>query len=1231
MASRLARRHHHRPSVEGLEIRLHLSAISFGNSVSYPVGDGPASVAVADFNGDGRADLVTANSGDDTVSVLLGNGDGTFQSARTFSVGNYPDSVAVGDFNGDGRMDIVTANKNSDTVSVLLGNGDGTFEPAETYATGGGYATSVAVGDFNGDGRSDIVVANYQAGTVSVLMSNANGTFKAAQTFAVNSSFVYSVAVGDFNGDGRMDIATANLNHSVSILLGNGDGTFQSPHTFAAGAAASSIAVGDFNGDGKLDIAVANAATTSEIIYSSVNILLGNGDGTFEAPQSFKVLGKSDSIAVADFNGDGALDVVKTNVTYRSISVLAGNGDGTLQGEQIFNTEGSSVTSVAVGDFTGDGRMDIVTTDDSSPGAVDVLLNTTPTTAPTITSGTSAVFQTGTADSIMITTTGVPQAALTEDGLLPPGVSFHDNGNGAATIFGTPAPGSGGVYPLTLNADNGVTPNASQSFTLEIDEAPQITSGNNFTFAVGQDSTFTITAGGFPVPSLSEDGGLPAGITFVANGGGTAMLTGIPAADSVGNYTLTLTASNTVSSDHQIFALTVAESGSAPAFFSGGTATFTTGTAGSFTVTANGSPTPSLNKSGTLPQGVSFVDNGNGTATLSGTPAAGTGGIYSLTFTAVNNISSTPQSFTLTVDQAPAFASADSATFVISSAGTFTISATGFPTDVLMESGTLPIGVSFQDNGNGTASLFGTPAAGTSGIYPLTITAANGVSPAGTQTFTLMVGQPPAFTSADSATFVTSTTGTFTISATGLPTDALMESGALPTGVSFQDNGNGSASLFGAPAAGTSGIYPLTFTAANGVSPAAVQTFSLIVVQPPAITSASDTTFTTGTAVSFTITTTGFPTDVLAESGALPVGVSFTDNGDGTATLAGTPDPTSGGVYVLTLTADNGVTPSAMQTFTLTVDEPPAITSAAAVKFAKGFDDTFTITATGTPTPSLTEMGALPPGLTLTDDGNGTATLSGTPAGAVGAYDLTLTAGNGLLPNATQSFTLKLAKAKPPAITSDSAATFIAGTTGSFAVTATGLPVAALTESGALPGGISFVDNANGTATLSGTPADGTGGIYPLALKAKNGDKPNARQTLTLTLDEQPSITSTDTTSFTIGTLSKFTVTTTGFPTPAIVENGTLAAGITFIDKGNGTAKLRGTPAAGSAGSYVITLKAKNGVSPKFTQSFTLVVTKRAVSDSVSPATSGIDAIAASGASVDAVILSSAGDDTLLA
>jgi large repetitive protein len=267
----------------------------------------------------------------------------------------------------------------------------------------------------------------------------------------------------------------------------------------------------------------------------------------------------------------------------------------------------------------------------------------------------------------------------------------------------------------------------------------------------------------------------------------------------------------------------------------------------------------------------------------------------------------------------PAITSANSTTFTVGTAGSFTVTTTGTPTPTVAETGTLPSGVTFKDNGNGTATLSGTPTSGSGGPYALTMTASNGVGSPASQTVTLTVNQAPAITSGSSTTFTVGTAGSFTVTTTGTPTPSLTESGALPGGVTFKDNGNGTATLSGTPGSGSGGTYTLTITANNGVGTAATQSFTLKVNQAPAITSGSSTTFTVGTAGSFTVTTTGSPTPTLTETGTLPSGVTFVNNGNGTATLSGTPASGSGGTYSLTITPSNGVGTPASQAFTLTV------------------------------------------------------------------------------------------------------------------------------------------------------------------------------------------------------------------------------------------------------------------------------------------------------------------------
>ena len=708
-----------------------------------------------------------------------------------------------------------------------------------------------------------------------------------------------------------------------------------------------------------------------------------------------------------------------------NVSATAGNGQAQVSWTASLNNGGSSIIGYTVTRTPGGGTTPVgnVTT-----ATVTGLINgtsytftvhatnvagngpeslpstaVTPFSASSITSSTATTFTVGSPGTFTVTTSGWPVATISTASALPSGVTFANNGNGTATLSGTPASGTGGTYPLTITAANGVLPDATQNFTLTVNAAPSFTSLNSATFMRGGVGTFTVTTSGWPVAGISTASALPGGVTFADNGNGTATLSGTPT--TTGIYPLTITASNgVVPNATQTFTLTV---NAAPAITSAASATFTVDTAGSFTVTSSGFPAPTLSTASALPTGVSFVDNGDGTATLSGTPAAGTGGTYPLTITAANTtLPNAIQSFTLTVNEAPAITSASSATFTVGSPGSFTVTSTGFPTAAISTASALPTGVSLVDNGNGTAALSGTPASGTGGTYYFSITAVNGTLPNATKNFTLTVNAAPSVTSDPSTTFSEGVAGSFTVTSIGFPTVGITETGALPSGVQFVDIGNGTATLAGTPDPGTGGVYYLSITAANGVSPDATQGFWLTVDAAPIITSANNATFVEGDAgSSFTITTTGWPHAAFTVTGALPGTVAITDNLDGTATLAGT--PTTPGDYPLTITAGNGILPDASQSFTLTVDAAPTITSADNATFTEGDAGSFAITTTGRPIGTISESGALPSGVTFFDNGDGTVTLSGTPdLGTNGPYSLTITATNGVLPDATQTFTL---------------------------------------------------------------------------------------------------------------------------------------------------------------------------------------------------------------------------------
>jgi len=302
---------------------------TFSAGASYPAFNYPHAAAVGDFNGDGNLDLAIANATNDStsvngaVTVLLGNGNGSFQAPTSYAVGSGQTdafSVAVGDFNGDGRQDLAVgcqpiSGGTNKYIAIFLGNGNGTFGPPTDYPVGT-FEWDLKAADFNHDGKLDLAVVHYNSACIGILLGNGNGTFGAETTYAVGN-LPEQIAVGDLNGDGNPDLAVSNNNdNTVSVLLGNPDGTFKPAKTFATGKGPYGIVAADIDGDGKLDLVTANAGD------GTVSVLLGNGDGTFAAEQTVPVDGNLFGVAAGDVNGDGKPDLAVTAPFTNKLTVL---------------------------------------------------------------------------------------------------------------------------------------------------------------------------------------------------------------------------------------------------------------------------------------------------------------------------------------------------------------------------------------------------------------------------------------------------------------------------------------------------------------------------------------------------------------------------------------------------------------------------------------------------------------------------------------------------------------------------------------------------------------------------------------------------------------------------------------------------------------------------------------------------------------------------------------------
>jgi hypothetical protein len=426
---------------------------SFQTKETFATGRLPISVAVADLRGDGIEDIVTANYGGSTVSVLLGNGNGKFQPYFDIPVGSDPYDVKVADLRGDGKEDIVVANKNDNTVGVLLGIGNGTFQPMVAYPVASG-PYEVVVDDLTGNGIPDIVVSHFSATVVDVLMGNGNGTFQPAREFPVGSR-PYGLAVADLTGDGLPDIITSNYrDNDVSVLLNEGDGNFGPPTIYPVGKGPNEVQVADLTGDGKPDIVAANYGT------GDISVLLNNGNGTFSPEQTFRAGNGPASLALADLTGNGKLDVVVGNRNGSTVSVLYGNGDGTFQPPLAIGA-GPERYSVSVADLTGDGALDAVTTS---------LLDDTVTVHLGNGDGT---FGPGRSFAVGPAPTAVAVADLNGDGR-PDLVIANSGGNSVSVLLGN----GDGTFSVEQSFSVGSSPRAVAVADLTGDGIPDIVTAN---------------------------------------------------------------------------------------------------------------------------------------------------------------------------------------------------------------------------------------------------------------------------------------------------------------------------------------------------------------------------------------------------------------------------------------------------------------------------------------------------------------------------------------------------------------------------------------------------------------------------------------------------------------------------------------------------------------------------------------------------------------------------------
>jgi large repetitive protein len=564
----------------------------------------------------------------------------------------------------------------------------------------------------------------------------------------------------------------------------------------------------------------------------------------------------------------------------------------------------------------------------SVTGAV-LIATSAGTCSITATMAANAAYNAVTSAATTITIGKINQAPLT---ITPTSTTFN-------TVLALGTSGGSDNGTVTYNLDSAGTANCSISSgvlsatTVGTCAVTATMAGNTNYNAVSSSSTtitiektaqaaltVTSTSGVLNNPlTLAVSGGSDNGaVTYSidqAGSAGCSISNGALSATSVGTCSVTATMAgnadyNAVSSSATT--ITLVKTGQAPAISSKGGVDFTALALGSFTFELSGTPSPVVTTKGALPAGLKLTNNGNGTETISGLTALMALGKHRVTLVATNGIGSpAKRTLDIVVGFAPVVVTSPTATFTAGRQNHFAVDSVAYPADSISESGSLPRGVTFAVNQDGTATLSGLPATAALGAYKFSVAARNSFGTF-TQAFTLLVGEVPAFSSTDSASFPVGVPSVFHVAAGGLPQPTITERGTLPKGLRFI-GGRGTATLSGTPARGTSGNYPITFTAGAGSAFSASQAFTLVVGAAASFKSADTTTFTVGDATVFIVAATGSPSPPVTERGALPAGVRF-QAGSGTGILSGTPAKGTKGTYRVILVA-SGTT----QRFTLIV------------------------------------------------------------------------------------------------------------------------------------------------------------------------------------------------------------------------------------------------------------------------------------------------------------------------
>ena len=1092
-------------------------------------------------------------------------------------------SFAVSAVDPDATTPVLTTSTlPSGAVFVDSGNGSGSFNWTPTFIQSGSYFVIFYASDGVASDSEVVSITVNEAGNQPPVLSTIG-----AKSTTEGNNLNFSITASDADGT-NATLSTSTLPSGVTFI-DNADGSASfdwTPNFIQSG----SYNITFYASDG--------LATDSEVVTITVTEA-GNQSPVLTAIGAKATTeGINLNFVVAATDADSTIPVLSTSsLPTGAVFTDNGNGSGTFDWTPIFTQAGTyNVTFYASDGLLTDSEVVNITVNEAG--------NQTPVLATigarTTTEGVSLNFTISATDADSL----IP--ALTTSSL-PAGASFTDNGDGSGTFDWTPTFTQANSYFVIFIASDGVAADSeivsitvneagNQAPTLAAIGAKSVSEGNSLNFDIAASDPDGTT------PTLSALT-LPSGATFTDNTNGTGTFDWTPSFTQAGIYSVTFIASDGSLADSEVVTITVAEAGNqSPVLSFIGAKGITEGLNLNFSISATDADAtiPTLSTSA-LPSGATFTDNTNGTGTFDWTPSFTQSGTYNVTFYAFDGIATDSEVVTITVNDAgnqrPLLSAIGAQSSTEGLLLTFAAAASDPDgTTPSINTGTLPSGASFVDNGDGSGSFSWTTTFTQAGIYNILFIAADGVlSDSETVQITILeAGNQTPQLAAIGAKFVNEGANlNFSISASDPDgTTPSFSNSVLPTGATFVDNGNGSATFDWTPDFTQGGSFNITFRASDGaLTDSEVVTITVTESgnQAPLLTAIGAQSVTEGVNLNFGISASDPDATIPALSTAnLPTGASFVDNGDGSGTFDWTPDFTQSGTYNVTFIASDGLLADS-EVVTISVSETgnqiPQLSAIGPKSTTEDVNLSFSVTASdpdGT-IPALL-ISTLPSGATFTDNADGSGNFSWTPDFTQsGTYNVTFYASDGVLSDSeVVSITVNEVGNQAPVMTLIGAKSVSEGANLNFSITAADADGTTPTFStSALPSGVTFTDNLNGSADFDWIPNFIQSGTYNITFIASDGllsDSEVVTITVTEAGNQTPVLSSIGARSTTENVNLNFVVTASDADsTVPVLSTSALPSGATFVDNADGTADFDWTPTFIQAGIYNITFYATDG------------------------------------------------------